>query len=123
MAESQNKLNHLQPRNAVKSRTLMSRYIVALVTAVCLIGGVWIYLLQAAALKFRHVRGAFGRAAEFSSDEQLKLQIADLLLKQPLVWVFGIFGFCLAIAFLLGVPVVEIRGSDPGAVKTNAPLT
>ena len=94
-----------------------NRYVIASVTAVCLIGGVWIVLLQAAALKFRHVRSSLGRAAELSSDEQLKLQIADLLMKYPLVWVLGIFGFCLAVAFLLGVPIVEIRNSQSDNAK------
>ena len=97
----------------------MSRYVVASVTALCLIGGVWVSLLQAAALKFRHVRSAIGRAAELSSAEQFQIQIADLLMAYPLVWVPGIFGFCLAIAFLLGVPVVEICGPDADQPKQS----
>lgn len=89
-----------------------NRYAIASATAICLIGGAWLFLLQAAAMKFHHVRSSLGRAAEMSSDEQLKLKIAELLMSYPLVWVLGIFGFCLAIAFLLGVPVVEIRESS-----------
>ncbi len=88
------------------------RYAIASATAICLIGGVWVFLLQAAALKFRHVRSSLGRVAELSSDEQLKQKIAELLMAYPLVWVLGIFGFCQAVAFLLGVPVVEIRKSE-----------
>jgi hypothetical protein len=33
------------------------------------------------------------------------------------VWILGIFGFCLAIAFLLGVSVVEIRDTEPDRRK------
>ncbi len=94
-----------------------NRYAIASAAAVCLIGGVWVFLLQAAAMKFRHVRSSLGRAAELSSDEQLKQKIAELLMTYPLVWVLGIFGFCLAIAFLLGVPVAEIRGSQSNNTK------
>lgn len=89
-----------------------NRYSIAAATAICLIGGVWVFLLQAASMKFRLVRNPALRAAELSSGEQIRLRIAELLMAYPLVWVLGIFGFCMAIAFLLGVPVVEIPESE-----------
>ena len=94
------------------------RFALASAISICLIGGVWVFLLKAAALKFRHVRSSLGRAAELSSDEQLQQKVAELLQAYPLVWILGIFGFCQAIAFLLGVPVVEIR--DRGSDSDNA---
>lgn len=96
-----------------------NRYAVAASLAICMIGGVWIFLLQAAALRFRMVHSPLRRAAELSSNELLKVKIAELLMAHPLVWVLGIFGICMAIAFLLGGPVVEIRFSESEHVDEN----
>ncbi len=89
-----------------------NRYSIAAATAICLIGGVWVFLLQAASMKFRLVRHPLQGAAELSSEMQVKLRIAELLMAYPLAWVLGIFGFSMAVAFLLGVPVVEIPESE-----------